>query len=100
MVVAELSSSVENADKFGEVLHEMAHACRREPGCLSYDVFRSVEHPERYVEIEKYADAAAFAAHRASDHFREIGMGKLAPMAVSRDVQLFSAPAAVPPVQP
>jgi hypothetical protein len=51
-------------------------------------------------ENEKYADEAAFAAHRASDHFREIGLGKLMPMAVVRDVQLFSAPAPVPPVRP
>jgi hypothetical protein len=49
------------------------------------------------VSIERYADAEAFAAHRASDHFREIGLGEVMPLAVARDVQMYGAPIAVPP---
>ncbi|MCX5208570.1 antibiotic biosynthesis monooxygenase [Kitasatospora sp. NBC_00240] len=77
LVVADVSCSPENAVEFGRILHEFAGACREEPGCLSYEVFRSEESPQRYVSIEKYADAAAFAAHRDSDHFREIGLERV-----------------------
>lgn len=96
-VVAETSSSPANADIFGRALTRLAQACRAEPGCLSYEVFCSVEQPERYVSIERYADAEAFAAHRASDHFRDIGLGEVMPLVVVRDVQMYGAPMAVPP---
>jgi autoinducer 2-degrading protein len=46
-------------------------AVRDEPGCLRFDVC-SVEGDEnRFVLYELYADAEAFAAHKASPHFRE-----------------------------
>ena len=44
---------------------------RDEPGCLRFDV-SSVEGDEhRFVLYELYADAEAFAAHKASPHFRQ-----------------------------
>ncbi|WP_405897903.1 antibiotic biosynthesis monooxygenase [Streptomyces sp. NBC_00727] len=97
LVVADVSCKPEDAEEFGQVLHEFAAACRAEPGCLSYEVFRSEDSPERYVSLEKYADAAAFAAHRDSDHFREIGLARLMPLATARDVQLYDQQAAVRP---
>jgi quinol monooxygenase YgiN len=99
LVVADVSSSPENAERFGPALQELAQACRTEPGCLSYDVFQSVEQPERYVSIEKYTDAAAFAAHRDSDHFREIGLAKVMPLVVRRDVQMYGPTSDIPAAQ-
>jgi (4S)-4-hydroxy-5-phosphonooxypentane-2,3-dione isomerase len=55
---------------------------RDEPGCLRFDVC-SVEGDEnRFVLYELYADAEAFAAHKASPHFaqwREIAERVLVP---------------------
>lgn len=96
LVVADLSCSPENAAEFGRVLQELAEACRKEPGRLSYDVFHSEESPERYVSIEKYADTAAFAAHRDSDHFRETGLAKVIPLTVARDVRMYDQPREIP----
>lgn len=97
LIVADTSSSPENAEVFGRTLTRFAQACRAEPGCLSYEVFCSVEQPERYLSIETYADAEAFAAHRASDHFREIGLGEVMPLVVTHEVRMYGAPIAVPP---
>ncbi|MFI9811834.1 putative quinol monooxygenase [Saccharothrix variisporea] len=97
LVVADTSCKPEDAEEFGRVLQEFARACRTEPGCLSYEVFRSLDAPERCVSLERYADEAAFAAHRASDHFREIGLGKVMPLVVARDVRIYDAPQDVPP---
>ena len=99
LVIAETSSSPENAELFGRVLTRFAQGCRAEPGCLSYELFCSVEHPERYVSIETYTDAEAFAAHRASDHFREVGLGEVVPLLVTRDVRMYGAPIAVPLIE-
>jgi quinol monooxygenase YgiN len=99
LLTADTSSSPENADELGRVLRKFAQACRAEPGCLSYEVFRSVDQPERYMSIEKYVDGEAFAAHRASAHFREIGLGEVVPLVVARDIRMYDGPRDVPPVQ-
>ena len=99
LVIADTSSSPENADELGRVLQRFAQACRAEPGCLSYEIFRSPTQQERFVSIERYTDADAFAAHRASAHFKEIGLGEVMPLLVARDIRMYGAPVEVPPVQ-
>jgi autoinducer 2-degrading protein len=42
---------------------------RDEPGCLRFDVCSVADDPHRFVLYELYADAEAFAAHKASPHF-------------------------------
>jgi quinol monooxygenase YgiN len=99
LIVADTSSAPENADALGSVLERFAEACRAEPGCLSYDIFRSPTQPERFVSIERYADVDAFTRHRASDHFKEIGLGEVMPLLVTRDTRMYGAPMEVPPIQ-
>ncbi len=40
------------ADKQVQALAERAGSVQKEPGCLQFEVFRSVSHPERYALIE------------------------------------------------
>jgi quinol monooxygenase YgiN len=42
---------------------------RDEPGCLRFDVCAVAADEHRFVLYELYADADAFAAHKASPHF-------------------------------
>src|SRR3712207_5511450 len=42
---------------------------RDEPGCLRFDVCSVQDDENRFVLYELYADADAFAAHKASPHF-------------------------------
>ena len=42
---------------------------RDEPGCLRFDVCSVQDDGNRFVLYELYADADAFAAHKASPHF-------------------------------
>ncbi|MFI0718387.1 putative quinol monooxygenase [Streptomyces sp. NPDC021224] len=89
LVVATMVCEPEDAEGFARILGEFGAACREEDGCLSFEVLRSEEAPGRFVSIERYADEAAFAAHRASEHFREVGMGRVMPLTTARDVQLY-----------
>ncbi|MBF6174215.1 antibiotic biosynthesis monooxygenase family protein [Nocardia blacklockiae] len=98
-VVAMSSSEPGDADEFGRVLQRFADLARTEPGCLSFDVFRSVEQPERYVTVERYAGADALAAHRSTEHFRDIVLGELMPLFVSGDAHVYGAPIEVPPAE-
>jgi quinol monooxygenase YgiN len=55
---------------------------RDEPGCLRFDVCSVEGDDHRFVLYELYADADAFAAHKASPHFaqwREIAERVLVP---------------------
>ena len=44
---------------------------RDEPGCLRFDVCSVEDDPHRFVLYELYADAAAFAEHKAAPHFTD-----------------------------
>jgi quinol monooxygenase YgiN len=44
-----------------------------EPGCLTYVLHKSNEDPTTFVWYETYTDEAAFAAHRKTDHMKEMG---------------------------
>ncbi len=43
-----------------------------EPGCKLYTLCKG-EAPLTYVFLERYTDEAATQAHRASDHFKDLG---------------------------
>lgn len=77
------------ADQVADLLQQLTVATRSEPDNLSYDVYRSVEDPDRFVILEQYANAAALDAHRASEHFQRLGFGTIIPMLVSRQVSSF-----------
>lgn len=46
-----------------ERLRARAAAVRAEPGCLEFDTFRDVEHPENFAQLELWASPQAFDAH-------------------------------------
>src|SRR5690606_12553936 len=37
--------------------------CRAEPGCLQYEVFRSLEFPNQFALLEAWADQESYDAH-------------------------------------
>jgi quinol monooxygenase YgiN len=53
------------------VKEEIEEAVRVEPGVLAIHAVAERDHPTRLRFFEIYADAAAYAAHRQSPHFRK-----------------------------
>ena len=43
-----------------------AQVVREQPGCHEFETYRSVERPDRFVLLEKWADEAALHAHWAT----------------------------------
>ena len=43
---------------------------RTESGCEQYEMFRSIEDPNRFVMVERWTDEPAFEAHRALNRTR------------------------------
>lgn len=63
VVVGTATGSDETIDEL--LAAGLAHVrrSRLEPGCLSHDVHRHVEHPNRLVFVERWVDRAALDAH-------------------------------------
>lgn len=73
VAVATLTPLPGKTDELVEAMRDLvAQVHANEPGCLLYALHR---HPdgERLVMVEKYVDAAAVKAHRASEHFKAAG---------------------------
>jgi quinol monooxygenase YgiN len=54
-----------------ERITRYAKACRDEPGCLSFDVYESIETPNEFSIIEGFESQEAGEAHVQSDHFKD-----------------------------
>jgi quinol monooxygenase YgiN len=69
VVIAELEVRPERLGAFIELARSFAAEClAREPGCRQFQVVRLETTPQHVLFFEAYDDAAAFDAHRASDH--------------------------------
>jgi quinol monooxygenase YgiN len=56
--------SLEEADRAALLLPEHIRLTRAEPGCLRFDVIRSMADPLRFAVFETFADRAAFDLHQ------------------------------------
>jgi quinol monooxygenase YgiN len=75
------------------LVQELVQAARTEPGNLAFDAYRSMEHPDSYVLLERYASAEALADHRAAPHFNDIVLERLVPLLAERSIEEFDASA-------
>lgn len=57
--------SLDEADRVAALLPEHIRLTRAEPGCLVFEVVRSMSDPTRFAVREVFADRAAFDAHQA-----------------------------------
>lgn len=90
-VVARYYAKPETADEVASLLPKLAEASRTEEGNVSYVVNRDLETPENFVIVEVYGTADDFQAHRDSEHFQEIGFGKIIPLLRERTVATFES---------
>ncbi|SIO04331.1 putative quinol monooxygenase [Agromyces cerinus] len=72
-----------------ELLGELAEASRTEPANHAYDFYRGVANPDEIVILERYDDEAGFAAHRESEHFQRIGVGRIIPLLADRVIERY-----------
>jgi quinol monooxygenase YgiN len=70
-------------------LRELRTESRREPGCRTYDVHRSVDEPRAFLIFEQYDDLAALEAHRQTPHFTRLGRNGLQTIMESRTAGTF-----------
>jgi autoinducer 2-degrading protein len=71
-LMVQLEVRPERREEFLAAIATNAEASvRDEPGCLRFDVCSVASDENRFVLYELYADADAFAAHKAAPHFAQ-----------------------------
>jgi len=65
-------------------LHQLRDASRSEPGCLTFNVGRSVDNPNVFILYEEYRDRDALDAHFASEHFQRLVVDGIRKLALER----------------
>lgn len=88
-VIATYTAHPANAAEVCQLLQLLAQKSRAETANLSYSVSQDLEAPERFYILETYESEAGFKDHRASQHFEEIGFGRIFPLLVNREVRGF-----------
>lgn len=70
-----LPATMADADLIARLMGEHERLSRAEPGCLVFEIFRSMSDPMRFAVREVFADRACFNAHqartRSSDWWRQ-----------------------------
>lgn len=61
----------EYADQWLTLVKDFTEAARAEPGCISFDWFRSIDDPNEIVLVEAFEDEAAGERHVQSDAFQD-----------------------------
>jgi quinol monooxygenase YgiN len=74
----------DDADRVAAILRELRDATRLEPGCVRYDVARSLESPNVFVLFEEYVDESALERHLASEAFHRLGIDGIRKLAEER----------------
>jgi quinol monooxygenase YgiN len=85
VLVVRMKVAEGNEERVAELIPELAHASRGEPGCELYIPCRDPDDPRSYLFYEQYGDGAGFEAHGASEHFQRLAAGELFGLMESRE---------------
>jgi (4S)-4-hydroxy-5-phosphonooxypentane-2,3-dione isomerase len=80
----------ESFDKFIAAAKENAAASPKDPGCREFNIAVAANDPHHLVFFEVYDNAAALAAHQATDHFKKFA-ATTKDMVAKRDIRQFSS---------
>ncbi|AXC13213.1 Antibiotic biosynthesis monooxygenase [Acidisarcina polymorpha] len=83
--------SHDDRDKVAEILRNLAHASRQEPGCVAYVPHQVDGDAETILIYEQYRDQAAVDAHRATPHFQQYAVGGLYQLMKDRAIETLDA---------
>jgi quinol monooxygenase YgiN len=73
------------ADAVADILARFAPQARQELGVKLFLVHRALENPAQFLFYELFEDAAAFAAHQQTAHFKELILGQGLPRLTRRE---------------
>jgi quinol monooxygenase YgiN len=78
------------ADTVADILSRFAPQAREEPGVKLFLVHRALENRAQFLFYEVFEDAAAFAAHQETPHFKALILGEGVPRLNRRERTQYS----------
>lgn len=89
-IVAKLPIAEGKEEEFETVAKDlMAQVKANEPGCTTYQLYKSQKEPNTYIFMEQYASQEALAAHGKTEYF-QAAQPKLGPcLAGAPDIQMY-----------
>lgn len=72
LVVVKHAVRPEVSANWFELVKDVTDATRAEPGCISFEWFRSLEDPNVMLLVEAFTDADAGKRHVESEHFQSV----------------------------
>lgn len=72
-------------DVVRDAIEKLTPPSRQEPGNLFYQAYQDPAEPTVFRLFEIYQDEDAYAAHGASEHFAEYGLGQAIPVLANRE---------------
>lgn len=79
----------ETQEEIADILKTMKGLVREEPGCLSYEVFRSSEDPQEFMLVEVYKNEDAVADHAKTAYFKTHVLDRALPALQTRQRGLY-----------
>ncbi len=73
MILAKVFVKPENIEDFISAAQVIIDNTRKEPGCLSYQLYQDPVKKTDFIFVESYKDQAAIDAHFAAPYFKEFG---------------------------
>jgi quinol monooxygenase YgiN len=89
-VVASWEAREGEADTVADILARFAPQAQQEPGVKLFLVHRGKENPAQFLFYELFEDAAAFAAHQETAHFKSLILGEGVPRLARRERVQYS----------
>lgn len=71
-VIAQDFIHPDRVDEVTPLYRELVEKTRKEPRCISYEMFINQKDPGHFIFIEEWPDRAALDAHCQSEHFRRL----------------------------
>lgn len=72
-------------DVVRDAIEKLTPPSRQEPGNVFYQAYQDPAEPTVFRLFEIYQDEDAYAAHGASEHFAEYGLGQAIPVLANRE---------------
>ena len=72
-IVAQATAKPGQADALRAALLAMIAPSRAEAGCILYELHEELDKPGAFTFVERWRDAAAFAFHCGTPHFKQFG---------------------------
>jgi quinol monooxygenase YgiN len=70
-VIARVKAHPGKVDELLSVLSSIVEPTRKEPGCISYNLFQNNQDPTDIALIEEWKNNAALESHFATKHFKD-----------------------------